>query len=614
MENGRDETVSDRRRGSWLNPWLRMGSGASTLVNPESSPIPKWSFGVLNPKNTTEVPGTILLLHGQGTASPPSNTNLKTTADGTIILSPQPSSSPNDPFNWPQWRRDAALFSLGLYCSVGGGMPPLLAAGFTDISTSYSIPVRRVALTTGLLMLGLGIGSVLAGPTAILYGKRPVYLASIIFFIAASVWCALSPDFTSLLVARVVQGVAISPVEALPSATIAEMFFLHERSFRIGVYTLMLLGGKNLAPLVSAAVIERVVVMVGGFCGVMLFLFMHETFWNRRVVEEVGDGSVKVDGGDTVRTETEKPEAAENESASQRGSSTLILTLPEPSTQTSVPEKTSMGVAYTSHRLSTPRLPFASHLRPYHGRLIPRSRAHWHHVAARPLLLFLYPSILYSAFLYACSVGWLVVISESVAVIYRSRGAYHLSAMSTGLVYISPFIGGILGSAVAGKVSDWVVRVMARRNGGVYEPEFRLVMVVLVAVCTVGGLIGFGSSAGAGDVWIVPTVWFGVVSFGCALGSTTAITFCVDSYKQFAGEALVTLNFSKNVFHGLVFSLFVTGWVESDGPREVYLWIGIMQLIVLLFTVPMFLFGKRAREWTAREGFIGSRPVIFREN
>ncbi|KAK0652389.1 major facilitator superfamily domain-containing protein [Cercophora newfieldiana] len=611
MDNGQPEMTSTRTRSIWSIPWPRIGSKTSTPSSPPPPPAPKWSFGVINPKTTTEVPGTILLLHRQTEPStapsptselepppPPTRPPPKTTPDGTIILSPQPSHSPNDPLNWPRWRRDAALLSLGLYCSVGGGMPPLLAAGFTDISTSYSVPLHRVALTTGLLMLGLGIGAVLAGPTAILYGKRPVYLGSVIAFLAATVWCALSPDFASLLVARVVQGLAISPVEALPSATIAEMFFLHERSFRIGVYTLMLLGGKNLVPLVSAAVIERwgwrwvfwIVVMVGGFCGVMLFLFMHETFWDRR---EVRDGR---DGGRVGNEGTEKPGTVENENEneSQPGSSTLTLMAPEPTTNASSDtEKASPPLDYTSHRLASP--------------------SHWHHVAVRPLLLFLYPSILYSAFLYACSLGWLIVISESVAVIYRSRGSYHLSALSTGLVYISPFVGGVLGSAFGGRISDLVVRVMARQNRGVYEPEFRLVMVVPVAVCTVGGLIGFGWSAGVGDVWIVPTVWFGVVSFGCALGSTTAITFCVDSYKQFAGEALVTLNFSKNVLHGMVFSLFVTGWVESDGPRKVYLWIGIIQMVVLLFTVPMYLFGKRARHWTAGDNFWVSRSVIFRE-
>lgn len=38
-----------------------------------------------------------------------------------------------------------------------------------------------------------------------------------------------------------------------------------------------------------------------------------------------------------------------------------------------------------------------------------------------------------------------------------------------GLVYISPFIGGVLGTAVAGKVSDIIVRYMSRRNDGIYE-------------------------------------------------------------------------------------------------------------------------------------------------
>ena len=69
-------------------------------------------------------------------------------------------------------------------------------------------------------------------------------------------WCAASPSYMSLAIARVLQGMAVSPVECLPSATIAEIFFLHERAFRIGIYTLLLLGGKNLVPLVSAAVIN----------------------------------------------------------------------------------------------------------------------------------------------------------------------------------------------------------------------------------------------------------------------------------------------------------------------------------------------------------------------
>jgi MFS family permease len=162
----------------------------------------------------------------------------------------------NDPLNWPEARRNASLLSLGFYCMLGGGMTPILAAGFNDVASTYNVTIPKVALTTGLYMLGLGVGSVVFSPTAILFGKRPVYLSTAIAFILSSVWCALSPNYASLVVARIVQGIAVSPVECLPSASIAEIFFIHERGYRLGVYSLLLLGGKNLMPLISAAIIE----------------------------------------------------------------------------------------------------------------------------------------------------------------------------------------------------------------------------------------------------------------------------------------------------------------------------------------------------------------------
>ncbi|KAI2634662.1 MFS general substrate transporter [Hypomontagnella submonticulosa] len=748
-------------------------------------------MGMLNDKETIEVPGSVLLL-AQGRNEPlglrnaPARTsrsslptgftqdapplparrdedNKKKTKDGQIILEPQPDDSGNDPLNWPAWRRDTALLSLGLYCMVGGGITPIMAAGFTDVANDYHIDVSEVSYTTGLYMMGLGIGCVIFSPTAILYGKRPVYLYSAILFIISAVWCALSPNFASLIVARIFQGIAVSPVECLPSATIAEIFYLHERAYRIGVYTLLLLGGKNLVPLVSAAVIQRlgwrwvfwIVAMVVALCGTLLFFFVPETFWDRSPIprsrqhpkrpglfsrrssarqmsksrlsvhtatnsqkpavdlsEEkpieshtqptspttqlrhknvhVGfapgpDGDSKLDSehlrdslaitptGDAAgpRSDREKePEfvgdstpatpitktdtvpntprpvisrSQSNSSAWSRAnrdnSNRLAPSTPdmrsvnspyqkdrpdpddyfrvEEGRSTAVPgtvqsdtesEKMSFsnlatitkGQAYTHALRKAPPKTFTQHLRVHYGRL---NQDKWWKAAIRPLILFSYPSVLWSAAVYACSVGWLIVISESVAVIYR-EGSYHFSALQTGLVYISPFVGGVLGTAVAGKVSDIIVKAMARRNGGLYEPEFRLVMAAPVALTTVIGLMGFGWSADENDAWIVPTVFFGVVSFGCSLGSTTSITFCVDSYRQYAGEALVTLNFSKNVLHGLVFSLFVTGWLTHDGSKTVFIWIGVIQLIVLLFTIPMYIYGKRARMWTVRKNFM----------
>lgn len=206
---------------------------------------------------------------------------------------------------------------------------------------------------------------------------------------------------------------------------------------------------------------------------------------------------------------------------------------------------------YTSYLRTQPPKTFKQTLQPWNGKI---QNEKWLLVALRPFILFAYPSILWSTLVYSLSIGWLIVLSESVSTIYRNRESYNFSSLGTGLVYISPFVGGILGTAVAGKVSDIIVRFMSRRNGGIYEPEFRLVMAIPVTISTCMGLMGYGWSAEEKDKWIVPTVFFGIISFGCSLGSTTAITFAVDSYRQYAGEALVTLNFSKSM------SRFAIAW------------------------------------------------------
>lgn len=257
---------------------------------------------------------------------------------------------------------------------------------------------------------------------------------------------------------------------------------------------------------------------------------------------------------------------------------------------------------------------FAQSLKIYNGVLRHES---WRKAAIRPFILFAYPAVLWSTVVYSLSVGWLIVLSETVAQIYQKQ-PYEFTHLQTGLVYLSPFIGGIIGTAVAGKLSDIIVRAMSRLNGGVYEPEFRLVMGLPVAITTAIGLMGFGWSAQERDNWIVPTVFFGLISFGCSLGSTTAITFCVDSYRQYAGEALVTLNFSKSnplplphntrlpnrvktdIFHGLVFSLFFNRWLRADGSKTVFLALGGIHMAFLLFTIPLYIYGKRLRMWTTR--------------
>lgn len=694
----------------------------------------KWNMGMLNDRETEEVPGSVLLLskvseynEPLGLRNAPARTSAsslpsqypppspsgsrhrrrpsiqekKRTPDGKFVLDPQPDDSVNDPLNWKVWRRDAALFSLGFYCMVGGGMTPILAAGFNNVAHDLDVTEAQVALTTGLYMLGLGLGSVLLSPTAILYGKRPVYLVAAICFILSGVWCARAQTFASLVCARIFMGFAVASVECLPSATIAEIYFLHEKGYRLGIYTLLLLGGKNLVPLVSAAIIQSlgwrwvfwIVSMVVGFGLVLLFFFVPETFWDRTPrpnkprqrqfsashiwrsfslshpaspVHERKSRRASIND-EHIITEpepvhhSEKPHHTEkapgrhahfqtesDEEPDEKSNQDEIRPQEAPtSPKTNPPAHPNLQVptnatdyfsthpldastleearspgafshtsrastthshtsedprnAYTRSLLVQPKQTWLQQLTPFSGRMSPDK---WIKVATRPFILFAYPAILWSALVYSLSVGWLIVLSESVTYIYKSADTYNFTSLQAGLIYISPFVGGVLGTAVAGKVSDLLVRWLARKNGGLYEPEFRLFMAIPITLTTVIGLMGYGWSVHERDAWIVPTIFFGLISFGCSLGSTTSITFAVDSYRQYAGEALVTLNFSKNVLHGLVWSLFFNDWLEADGSRTVFVAIGGIQLVLLGTTVPVYVWGKRARMWTVRRNLM----------
>jgi hypothetical protein len=81
-------------------------------------------LGIIEPKSRAHVPGTarlydnsIVPLSDDAAAQQPQHLNLKH-GDQEVLLVPQPSNNPNDPLNWPLWKRDLTLFVLCLACAT----------------------------------------------------------------------------------------------------------------------------------------------------------------------------------------------------------------------------------------------------------------------------------------------------------------------------------------------------------------------------------------------------------------------------------------------------------------------------------------------------------------
>ncbi|KAJ5666992.1 hypothetical protein N7507_002856 [Penicillium longicatenatum] len=119
-----------------------------------------------------------------------------------LLYTPQPSSDPADPLNWPNWRKSAVLVNV----------------------------------------LMLGAANIWWVPLANIFGRRPVILGGILLLTLCSMWAGLAKGFGSLLAARVFMGIGGAPADTTPNV-VGEVFFTHERGRAMGFYTVCICLG-----------------------------------------------------------------------------------------------------------------------------------------------------------------------------------------------------------------------------------------------------------------------------------------------------------------------------------------------------------------------------------
>jgi hypothetical protein len=150
-------------------------------------------------------------------------------------------------------------------------------------------------------------------------------------------------------------------------------------------------------------------------------------------------------------------------------------------------------------------------------------------------------------------IAWYVGVAIVSGVIFASP-PYLMSSASVGYMSAGPLIGGFLGALLPFVVSEPMIRFMARKNRGVYEPEFCLPPIALGCACTVSGLVGWGYAVqGFESIYLVCFLW-GLMLFGMTLTATFATQWALDSYRQNSTELFIMNMIFKNFFfYGCVF-------------------------------------------------------------
>lgn len=119
-------------------------------------------------------------------------------------------------------------------------------------------------------------------------------------------------------------------------------------------------------------------------------------------------------------------------------------------------------------------------------------------------------------------------------------------------------------------------------------------------VFTASGFFAWGQSLYNEDPWPVPIiVCMGLINLGVQLGMTGLVVYIIDCHRRESSEAFAIMNFVKNMFaFGLTF--YCNDWIAVQGVRDCFFVIGGITVAVSLTTIPMYIFGKRARSFTSR--------------
>lgn len=129
---------------------------------------------------------------------------------------------------------------------------------YEEIAEDVGVSLQRTSYLTSLQIAILGGAPLFWKPLSQRYGRRPIFLLSLILSCVCNIGCAKSPDYASMAACRALVAFFISPAMAIGSAVVTETFFKRERAQYMGIWAVMVTLGVPVGPLIFGFVAQRV--------------------------------------------------------------------------------------------------------------------------------------------------------------------------------------------------------------------------------------------------------------------------------------------------------------------------------------------------------------------
>ena len=346
----------------------------------------------------------------------------------------------------------------------------------------HSTDSTLASFIVSIYVLGYAIGPLFIAPMSEIYGRIPLYHICNILFVIFNMACALAPNLGSLLVFRLLAGIAGSCPITIFAGSIADVFIQEQRGGAMAICAL----GPILGPVIGP--------VIGGFLGEGKG--WRWVFWLLTIM-----GGVVAGFSITFQRETLEAvllQRLTNKLKKETGNEKLI-------------SKLDSGIS---------------------------KKDFFVRAVVRPTKMLIFSPIVLALSTYMAIVyGYLYLLFTTLTVVYE--GVYGFGPGVVGLVFLGIGVGSILGLFIFGALSDRLLKRLTARNGtGEMKPEYRLPPLIPGSIFIPIGLFWYGWSVEKQIHWIMGilgTMWVGL---GLLATFMPIQTYLVDAFTVHAASAI----------------------------------------------------------------------------
>ncbi|KAF7554523.1 hypothetical protein G7Z17_g2855 [Cylindrodendrum hubeiense] len=361
-----------------------------------------------------------------------------------------------------------------------------IQSAYVDIAEDLDVSVQRASYLTSLVIAIIGAAPLFWRPLSNVYGRRPIFLLSLICSAICNVGCGLCHSYATMGFCRALTAFFISPAASIGSAVVSETFFSHERGRYIGIWTAMVTLGVPVAPFIFGFVAMRV-----GYRWI---------YWTLAITNLV---------------------------------QLVIYFFVGPETRYIPGQQKKKSSSAVQKYLGFSRIdPTPLTLKDF----------------VQPLFFITRLCVVIPAMAHAMVFLWAsVVITIEIPQLYPEK--FGFNSQQVGLQNVGPIVGTILGEQIGGFLSDrWMS--LRNRNGVTPRPEFRLWVSYLGHLMAICGVVVFlVQTERASDTWNpTPIVGAAIAGAGNQIVTTVMMTYAVDCYRPDAAGIGVFITFFRQTW------------------------------------------------------------------